>query len=52
VAYKLLAHLGGATVIGPILMGLGKAVHVLHTHATVDEIVNVAAIAVVDAQKK
>ena len=50
VAYKLLAKLGGAETIGPILMGLSKAVHVLHRGAEVAEIVNMAAYAVVDAQ--
>jgi malate dehydrogenase (oxaloacetate-decarboxylating)(NADP+) len=50
VAYKLLQKLGGAEAIGPILMGLSKPVHVLHREAEVNEIVNVAAIAVVDAQ--
>jgi malate dehydrogenase (oxaloacetate-decarboxylating)(NADP+) len=51
VAYKLLARLGGADAIGPILMGLSKPVHVLQRGAEVNEIVNVAAIAVVDAQE-
>jgi malate dehydrogenase (oxaloacetate-decarboxylating)(NADP+) len=50
VAYKLLAKLGGAETIGPILMGLSKAVHVLHRGAEVTEIVNMVAYAVVDAQ--
>jgi malate dehydrogenase (oxaloacetate-decarboxylating)(NADP+) len=50
VAYKLLQKIGGAEAIGPILMGLSKPVHVLHREAEVSEIVNVAAIAVVDAQ--
>ena len=50
VAYKLLQKLGGAEAIGPILMGLSKPVHVLHREAEVNEIVNVAALAVVDAQ--
>jgi len=51
VAYTLLARLGGADAIGPILMGLSKPVHVLQRGAEVNEIVNVAAIAVVDAQE-
>jgi malate dehydrogenase (oxaloacetate-decarboxylating)(NADP+) len=50
IAYKLLAHLGGAQIIGPILMGMSKPAHVLQRGADVDEIVNIAAIAVVDAQ--
>jgi len=51
VAYKLLSRLGGAEAIGPILNGLSKPVHVLQRGAEVNEIVNVAAIAVVDAQE-
>jgi malate dehydrogenase (oxaloacetate-decarboxylating)(NADP+) len=51
VAYKLLARLGGAEAVGPILMGLSRPVHVLQRGAEVNEIVNVAAIAVVDAQE-
>ncbi|MGH7945245.1 MAG: phosphate acyltransferase [Opitutaceae bacterium] len=50
IAYKLLARLGGAEAIGPILMGLSKPVHVLQRGAEVNDIVNMAAIAVVDAQ--
>ena len=49
--YKLLARLGGAETIGPILIGMSKPVHVLHRGAEVEEIVNMAAIAVVDAQE-
>ncbi len=51
IAYKLLARLGGAEAIGPILMGLSKPVHVLQRGAEVNDIVNMAAIAVVDAQE-
>ncbi|MGA2601640.1 MAG: NADP-dependent malic enzyme [Bryobacteraceae bacterium] len=51
VAYKLLSRLGGAEAIGPILMGLSKPVHVLQMGAEVNDIVNVAAVAVVDAQE-
>jgi malate dehydrogenase (oxaloacetate-decarboxylating)(NADP+) len=51
VAYKLLARLGGAETIGPILMGVSRAVHVLHRGAEVAEIVSMAAVAVVDAQE-
>ncbi len=50
IAYKLMMKLGGAETIGPILMGMSKPVHVLSRDASVEEIVNVAAIAVVDAQ--
>jgi len=49
--YKLLARIGGAETIGPILMGMSKPVHVLQRGAEVEEIVNIAAIAVVDAQE-
>jgi hypothetical protein len=50
-ATKLLAKIGGGEVIGPILMGMSRPVHVLQRTATVEEIVNVSAIAVVDAQE-
>ncbi|RME60461.1 MAG: phosphotransacetylase, partial [Caldilineae bacterium] len=49
-AYKLLNRLGGAETIGPILVGMGRPVHVLETGADVVDIVNVATLAVVDAQ--
>ena len=51
ICYKLLHHLGGADTIGPILMGTKKPVHVLQRGDDVSDIVNMAAIAVVDAQK-
>jgi len=50
IAYKLMQHLGGATVIGPILMGMAKSVHVLPRGAEVSSIIDMAAVAVVDAQ--
>jgi malate dehydrogenase (oxaloacetate-decarboxylating)(NADP+) len=50
-AYKLLWRLGGAEVIGPILQGLAKPVHVLQRGVDVNDIVNMAAIAVIDAQQ-
>ena len=50
-AYKLLAKIGGAETIGPILMGMSRPVHVLLRSAQVEDIVGVAAIAVVDAQE-
>jgi malate dehydrogenase (oxaloacetate-decarboxylating)(NADP+) len=52
IAYKLLNHLGGATAIGPILVGMRRPVHVLEKGADVQEIVNMAAVAVVDAQER
>src|SRR5687767_2700458 len=52
IAYKLLHRLGGATAIGPILVGMRRPVHVLEEGAEVEEIVNMAAVAVVDAQAR
>jgi malate dehydrogenase (oxaloacetate-decarboxylating)(NADP+) len=52
VAYKLLQRLGGAETIGPVLMGMAKPVHVLQRGDEVREIVNIAALAVVDAQEQ
>jgi len=50
ISYKLLHKLGGAEQIGPILMGMKKPVHVLQRGDDVSDIVNMAAVAVVDAQ--
>jgi len=50
ICYKLLRQLGGADAIGPILMGMNKPVHILQLGDDVMDIVNMAAIAVVDAQ--
>jgi len=52
ICYKLLRELGGGTAIGPILIGLPKQVHVLQTGASVDDIVNLAAIASARAADK
>ena len=49
IAYKLMARIGGATVIGPVLRGMKKPIHVLQRGATVDDIINMTAIAVVDS---
>ncbi len=49
--YKLLARLGNAEAVGPILVGMAKPVHVIPTGSEVRDIVNMAAMAVVDAQK-
>jgi len=51
ISYKLLNKLGGAEAVGPILMGMKKPVHVLQRGDDVADIVNMAAVAVVDAQK-
>jgi malate dehydrogenase (oxaloacetate-decarboxylating)(NADP+) len=51
-SYKLLNRLGNAEVIGPILSGLSKAVHVLQRDAEVSDVVNLTAIAVADAVRK
>ncbi|HVR73703.1 MAG TPA: phosphate acyltransferase, partial [Planctomycetota bacterium] len=52
IAYKLLRHLGGAQIIGPILLGMGAPVHVLQAGDQVDEIVSIAAVAVMDANSR
>lgn len=52
IAYKLLARLGGAEAMGPILMGLNAPVHVLQRGDDVDDIVNITAVAVIDAQEQ
>jgi malate dehydrogenase (oxaloacetate-decarboxylating)(NADP+) len=52
VAYKLLARIAGAEAMGPILTGMSHPVHVLQRGAEVNDIVNIAAIAVVDAQER
>ncbi len=52
IAYKLLNHLGGATAIGPILVGMRRPVHVLERGADVQDIVNMSAVAVVDVQER
>jgi malate dehydrogenase (oxaloacetate-decarboxylating)(NADP+) len=49
VSYKLLERLGGATTLGPILLGTGAPIHVLQRGADVRDIVNMAAIAVMDS---
>jgi len=51
IAYKLLHRIGGAELIGPLLAGLSKPVHVLQRGSEVNDIVHVAAMAVVDAQE-
>ncbi|MFZ0733929.1 MAG: NADP-dependent malic enzyme [Candidatus Sulfotelmatobacter sp.] len=51
IACKFAAKVSGGELIGPILMGMSRPVHVLQRTATVEEVVHVAAIAVVDAQE-
>jgi malate dehydrogenase (oxaloacetate-decarboxylating)(NADP+) len=50
IAYKMMQELGGAEVIGPIVTGLNKPIQVLQMASSVREIVNMAAITVIDAQ--
>ncbi|MBD0333842.1 MAG: NADP-dependent malic enzyme, partial [Chitinophagaceae bacterium] len=50
IAYNLLKEVGGAEIIGPILLGLKKPVHVLQLGSSVRSIINMTLIAVIDAQ--
>ena len=52
ISYKLLKELNKIESVGPIIMGLKKPVHLIQLRASVDEIVNMVAVAVVDAQEK
>ncbi len=52
ISYKLLKEIHSADSIGPIIMGLKKPVHLIQLGASVDEIVNIVCIAVVDAQSR
>lgn len=52
ITYKLLKEVQGAESIGPVILGFNKPVHILQLGASVDEMVNMAALAVVDAQQK
>lgn len=52
IAYKLLARLGGAETIGPILLGIDAPVHVLQAGDDVKDIVAMSAVAAVDAQSR
>jgi len=52
IAYKMMKELNGVESIGPIVLGLRKPAHILQLGASVDEMVNMAAVAVVDAQNK
>jgi len=50
IAYKMMQQIGGSEVIGPILLGIKKSVHIIQIESSVREIVDMAAIAVIDAQ--
>ena len=52
IAYKLLSELGNAEAIGPVLLGMNKPVHILQLGSSIREIINMVAIAVVDAQNQ
>jgi malate dehydrogenase (oxaloacetate-decarboxylating)(NADP+) len=52
ITYKLLKQVQGAESIGPVILGLSKAVHVFQLGASVDEMVNMSALACVDAQQR
>ncbi|MBS2211883.1 NADP-dependent malic enzyme [Carboxylicivirga mesophila] len=52
IAYKMMNELGQAEIIGPILLGIRKPIHVLQQQCSVREIVDMAAITAVDAQTK
>ncbi|WP_281336515.1 NADP-dependent malic enzyme [Flavobacterium eburneipallidum] len=52
ITYKLLKELNNVDSIGPIMLGMGKPVHIFQLGASVEEMVNMAAIAVIDAQEK
>ncbi len=52
ITYKLLKELDKVDSIGPIMLGMGKPVHIFQLGASVEEMVNMAAIAVIDAQEK
>ena len=52
ITYKLLKELNNAESIGPIMLGMGKPVHIFQLGASVEEMVNMSAIAVIDAQEK
>nr|WP_315186432.1 NADP-dependent malic enzyme [uncultured Flavobacterium sp.] len=52
ITYKLMKELNKVDSIGPIMLGMGKPVHIFQLGASVEEMVNMAAIAVIDAQEK
>ncbi len=52
ISYKMIKELADTTSIGPVLMGLNKPAHVVQLGASVEEIVNITAVAVIDAQNQ
>ena len=52
ITYKLLKQVEGAESVGPVILGLSKAAHVVQLGSSVDEMVNMAALAAVDAQQR
>ena len=52
ITYKIIKELDRAVSVGPILIGLNKPIHILQLGASVDEIVNMSAIAVIDANQR
>jgi len=52
ISYKIIKELDDAISIGPILIGLNRPVHILQLGASVEEIVNMAAIAAIDSQRR
>jgi len=51
-SYKIIRGMKAAQTVGPVLLGLKQSVHILQMRSSVDEIVNLATIAVLDAQRK
>jgi malate dehydrogenase (oxaloacetate-decarboxylating)(NADP+) len=52
ITYKLLKQIDGSESVGPIILGFKKPAHIIQLGASVDEMVNMSAVAVVDAQQK
>jgi malate dehydrogenase (oxaloacetate-decarboxylating)(NADP+) len=51
-AYKLILELGGAEIIGPLLLGISHPVHILQRGSTVEDVINLVTLAAVDAQAR
>lgn len=51
-SYKIMRGIENSKIIGPVLMGMNKPVHILQMRSTIDEIVNMATIAVLDVQQR